>query len=867
MTYTGHASKGSYRPIELGDGESRKIIEQGAMVLKDMQVARQAELKRDTDWLRARQSADVQEAQNLQTNFDLDTKSQNIRHNRKQKNYQVEADNARIEGENQHRLIEGLVGFSNTAAKYLKEENEKRKQKEFDAGYLAGTTGHIPIDEQMGSKQAAWSQKIAAESKQITGDYAASVGMGPDVVEGMRAGVSQSYRNGLLYASSQKASYEWKGWFADQLTYGEYEVELTDEKGKTYTKPASQIKGYRETAAAQAQLLGRYLQSRGLYGVDIPPSYIAGPLRQIGMQNEQILAAERKKEREQAIDARKATLMDTLGDNMTPETFKSVNISLAHDGMTRKQAQQQTLEYLFTSIKKDGSLKYTKGEINDIIDNVSWVDQPGVLSDRYEQQVNGLWVKRAEMSNATYNLEKAAKRRRENEYTDQVIDELGGRMMDDPSSVNDAEVEAIIENMEKNGHNRADITRVSQFLNYTQESNQDRMIEQDWAAQANLGALSPEEIMLNRNASNELKAKYLKLTKDYAEAPAAKANLDAVKLRIEQRANYTGITTKKHWTVPLAVTRAQTQYRKDVLSYTRGGLTQEQAESKAMENFNKEFDREAGAYATLKPTAEGGPAEGYAIEQQEYRGPEERTAQYREQLTQDPAAWQNQDMLQKPQLEKLQNDAKSGRQVVVPRSANYLALQLPGVSGLDVTRAQMDHYGLDSSVLDTAIEVEGQIDDNVKSLIQQYPTQLRAETALRTSAGVSLRDPSNMNAELVHAYTGGNIGPTSTGQHTDIKATDGSHFEYNHFDNYVYVQDRDLGLVPISSVPQTDTFQGHLNRGSHGRDYGTYSGDKIYLKNGAQVVSNTPTVHGTYTVFKIPGDPRSFSFLHGRGAT
>ena len=123
----------------------------------------------------------------------------------------------------------------------------------------------------------------------------------------------------------------------------------------------------------------------------------------------------------------------------------------------------------------------------------------------------------------------------------------------------------------------------------------------------------------------------------------------------------------------------------------------------------------------------------------------------------------------------------------------------------------------------------------------------------------------NLSAGVQKAvYTTGNIGPTSTGQHLDVKRTDGSYFEYKDLDNFVDVQDPEFGRVKLSRVPETGNFNSHTRRGSHGRDYGTYSGSKLYLKNGAKVVSNTPTVHGDYMVIRLP-DGREFSFLHGRG--
>ena len=95
-----------------------------------------------------------------------------------------------------------------------------------------------------------------------------------------------------------------------------------------------------------------------------------------------------------------------------------------------------------------------------------------------------------------------------------------------------------------------------------------------------------------------------------------------------------------------------------------------------------------------------------------------------------------------------------------------------------------------------------------------------------------LRDASTMRKSFASAvdpvYVTGNIGPTSTGQHLDVKRVDKGFFEYNALDEYVEVEDKDLGRVPLSRVPETGDFRSHTVRGSHGRDYGTYSGSKLY---------------------------------------
>jgi hypothetical protein len=127
----------------------------------------------------------------------------------------------------------------------------------------------------------------------------------------------------------------------------------------------------------------------------------------------------------------------------------------------------------------------------------------------------------------------------------------------------------------------------------------------------------------------------------------------------------------------------------------------------------------------------------------------------------------------------------------------------------------------------------------------------------------ALRSPGVIRKSMRRAvYTSGNIGPTSTGAHLDVKQVGGGRFNPGDLDNFVMVQDPELGEVPLGQVPITETFDGHVARGSHGIDYGLYANTQVFLRNGAEVVSSTPTEHGDKLVIKLP-DGRKFSFLHG----
>jgi hypothetical protein len=111
-------------------------------------------------------------------------------------------------------------------------------------------------------------------------------------------------------------------------------------------------------------------------------------------------------------------------------------------------------------------------------------------------------------------------------------------------------------------------------------------------------------------------------------------------------------------------------------------------------------------------------------------------------------------------------------------------------------------------------------------------------------------------------YISGNIGPTSTGQHLDVKEVGGREFAPTALDEYFEVDDPELGVVPLSRVPITGDFASHTARGSHGIDYGLYEGTKIYAKNGARIISKVNTEHGCKLLTQLPNG-KQYTFLHG----
>ena len=119
-------------------------------------------------------------------------------------------------------------------------------------------------------------------------------------------------------------------------------------------------------------------------------------------------------------------------------------------------------------------------------------------------------------------------------------------------------------------------------------------------------------------------------------------------------------------------------------------------------------------------------------------------------------------------------------------------------------------------------------------------------------------------------YIAGDIGSGSayTGQHTDVKRRDGQRFNPTDLDQFVEVEDREYGRVPLSKVGITGDWKSHTSRGSHGIDFGTYAGDKLYIKNGAKIVyrGDSRDGNGDIVIIQTP-DGTEYQFLHGKMAS
>jgi tape measure domain-containing protein len=140
--------------------------------------------------------------------------------------------------------------------------------------------------------------------------------------------------------------------------------------------------------------------------------------------------------------------------------------------------------------------------------------------------------------------------------------------------------------------------------------------------------------------------------------------------------------------------------------------------------------------------------------------------------------------------------------------------------------------------------------------MQRQKANLDAQNQITKAQGSVARGGS-----AAGAYLQGDIGPTSTGPHFDVKKVGGGYFDRKFLDNYVQVNGK-----PLSSGTTVGggTFAAHQRRGSSGWDYAFGAGRQAAtLMGGAQWLEGKPTAHGEQRRFQIPTGEQ-FQFLHGK---
>lgn len=150
--------------------------------------------------------------------------------------------------------------------------------------------------------------------------------------------------------------------------------------------------------------------------------------------------------------------------------------------------------------------------------------------------------------------------------------------------------------------------------------------------------------------------------------------------------------------------------------------------------------------------------------------------------------------------------------------------------------------------------------------LQNLPRQVIIQSLRNTAANL---DNPNFNPEMMRneiVYRVGNIGPTSTGAHLDVKQVGRDFFGRRTLDQYIGYKTAE-GFQPLSTGVTVNggEFGASRSYGEHrGWDYAMPAGTPVVLKRGAKIVAvEKNTGHGDRLTIGLP-DGRQFEILHGK---
>ena len=150
--------------------------------------------------------------------------------------------------------------------------------------------------------------------------------------------------------------------------------------------------------------------------------------------------------------------------------------------------------------------------------------------------------------------------------------------------------------------------------------------------------------------------------------------------------------------------------------------------------------------------------------------------------------------------------------------------------------------------------------------LQNLPRNVILQSLRNTAANL---DNPNFNPDMMRneiVYRVGNIGPTSTGAHLDVKQVGLDFFGRKTLDQYIGYKTAE-GFQPLSTgvTVAGGEFGASRSYGEHrGWDYAMPKGTPVVLRKGAKIVAiQKDTGHGDRLTIGLP-DGRQFEILHGK---
>lgn len=721
VNYKGYARSIGFDPVKAPYGAIDRMQEADARTLRGMQEQRQSFNKVNDQYISSLAQKFSKESQDRQQNYNLEKSRDDLRLEAMRRNAQTEKRNADIIESNNIKTVSALSNFSTTLSKQLTEMREARQEQDMMDGYLEAYTNGLPAERLEQQQAGETLLKVAGERTNLIADGFAQRGAEPEMVMAMREG-SQAKQYGRLKAYAEMAAENWGSYLSD-----------------AYMRAGISDPSMR--AAALPELLQRYLQDNGLFG--LKADFLAPAFAKMRVASNALIDDARRSKIVNDSEENRNQALDMMSQMKTPESlldaFNEISRSYGKDGKSiygNAAAKAAIYEELSdTSRYLDDEVRHMLSQA--ITDNgQSWLE-------RFSRDNDKLFTNRKKDRNSDRALQEQNEQFQLKEAEKKLVEYFQTDWDGNEATLRDAIAQAEGEGIP--------VARLKALLYNSTEQKNKRFWEQELKRRWESGLLTMDDLSDPRiplDLARTYRAEVKALDDQRTQVGMSGAELKST-IENQLRGISGNVDTDKSpdYTLGMATARAMSMYTQRFRSYVKT-MEPSQAHDRALAEVQKEIERGKsdgtnngqGVFA-VAPAVKTGNGEGSTFinfrpggSQRTHATPINMEASLRE-IQDNPSVLSQQGKLyvDRAVLKDIDNKIRNGQPISIPGFYYEIARRFADRSALDVLNAQLKAAGFETQAGSSMQQGLSKINDPRLQQLLKRPTLDNLNAAITAS--------------------------------------------------------------------------------------------------------------------------------------
>jgi hypothetical protein len=721
--YQGYAQTTGFNPVKVSQANVEAIARDGARTIKGMKEFAAQDIKNRRALADTLTRNAQLEEQNRKDYFEAETRDRQRHQAAIAANFKTEIQSIETRGNNAANLFKDLSALSTTAgqiaSKVITDIETERETADLWANVLFG------VDNKELMKQLEDEHKIfiAGEVYETKADQLEAMGSDPVTINSFRQqNASKLIRNkkGRVLAAGKSFPEYVQAAFQDEKLV----VSFRTADGTTKTIKASDAVTSADKAAVFPELYKRFLVENDLHKLR---ATMLAPLHEIAYNQfsstvNEARQLELKESKAKSLEEAK----DYLTDTGSVEGFQNLyRVLKRQNGYV--EGRKELFKHIFTATDGEGGMLYSDTQLEEFLAQ-PFDDQPTkAIGERFSNEMAEYRNLRRKAQTGYINDITAAENASNSEWTSEAEKWVQN------NNPNQQQIEDLIETAKRSG-NFEGARVLAGYMEFTPEGQQDKMFSELWSEYEANGTLTQEEVR-KAPVSSKLKSEWLKKAKDSESSAMSKETMtditNVINGKLRGRINDVKGETKNP-TMALALRAAKIQAQRDYrLALLKPGATQEDAFNYAIQRFEHEFEREGGRYRIKDVTDKGvymPEFEAFSIKGTAQMAYPLNTVMQK--VKAHPDALDSQELISRPELERIVKQRTSGKAVSIPPSAQAIANMYGGnINALEVVNRQLKRAGLEQIPLEAYQQKLTSIDPEYQRLLTYRPNTTRASIA------------------------------------------------------------------------------------------------------------------------------------------